>query len=442
MRDKLSSELYKAVGVPTYSSAYARVMINNDIYGLYSIVDSVNNKWIAPFIHGDDDAHTGTSYKTFSGANLKYLGEGMNSYSGLGAYVVDEIDELDEAANGDDWYRLADFTKLFKNWVDAYENDQTNTAVEALKKFFDLESLLRQMVIESLTFAFDNFWANSGNFLLYYNPEQKKYQIIPYDFDGTFHGSMGSDRFKKNYSEDINNCIDWADVSRVNKDTYFISSLFKHDLIKNRYNEIMKETVNKLFNVDKISPLIDSLSTLIEDDIEWNSGLIDKLDSSITGYVNHFTLENFKANTNFKTVDYNPNVNHNDANFGIKKWIQLRSNQCKSYVKNVSFMPNIPVAKNTLKAVNNVKITLPPVVTTTTTTTTTPVVTKTTKASVSTTTTKVPVITTTTTNVPVITTTTTTPIATQTSKITKITVKKIVTIIKKVKKVKTKTSKL
>ncbi|OUM61114.1 carbohydrate-binding module family 18 protein [Piromyces sp. E2] len=338
MRDKISTELYKAVGVPTYSSAYARVMINNDIYGLYSIVDSVNGKWIASIVHGDDDAHTGTSYKTYAGASLKYLGEGQKSYVGIGSYELDEVDPTDKEANGDDWYRLVHFTKLFQDWNTTFGNDQSFAAVEALEKFFNLESLLRQMVIESLTFAYDNFWANSGNFALYYNPEQNKYQIIPYDFDGTFYGSMGSERFKKYYNEDINNCINWADVSRKDKDTYFISSLFKHDLIKNRYNEIMKETVNKLFNVDSISPLIDSLSTLIEEDVEWNSGLIDKLDSSITGYVNHFTLENFKGNTNFKMVDYNPKLNYNDANFGIKKWIQLRGNQCKKYVKNVTFM--------------------------------------------------------------------------------------------------------
>ncbi|OUM63460.1 hypothetical protein PIROE2DRAFT_10006 [Piromyces sp. E2] len=258
MRDKFSIELHKAVDVPTYSSAYARVTINNNIYGLYCIIDSVNSKCLAPNIHDDDEARIGTSYKTFAGANLKYLDEG--------AYI--EIPNT--------------------------KKNQTKTTVKALEKFFNLKSLFRQMTY-------------SGNFLIYYNPEQNKYQIIPYDFDNFFCGN-------------VNTC----DAVRVDKSTYFISTLFKQEFIKNRYNEIMKETVEKVYNVDSIPPLIDSLSTLIEDDITWNIGLIDKLDSSI------------KNNTNFKTVGYNPSINYNDANFGIKKWIHIRSNLCKNYSKKIS----------------------------------------------------------------------------------------------------------
>ncbi|OUM61113.1 hypothetical protein PIROE2DRAFT_12949 [Piromyces sp. E2] len=335
MRDKLSSELLRAVGVPTYSSAYARVMINNDIYGLYNIVDTVGGNWLAATIHGDDEARIGTSYKTYAGADLKYLGESESAYQ-VGTYVIDEIDTKDEEANGNSWYRLTHFTKLFQDWNSKYGDDQSYAAIENLEKFFNLESLLRQMVIESLTFAFDNFWANSGNYAIYYNPEENKYQIIPYDYDGSFYGSKGSPRFATNYLIDINNCINWADNARKDKDTYFISSLFKHDLIKTRYNQILKRTLEKLFNVDTISPFIDSISSLIEDDVAWNSGLIDKLDNKIEGYVNHYTLENFKDNINYKPVDYNPTVNQNSSQFGIKDWIDKRSTQCLNYCKGLS----------------------------------------------------------------------------------------------------------
>jgi len=59
MRDKINTELYKALGVPTYSSAYARLTINNDVYGLYSLVDTLGGNWLSSAIHGDDKAHVG-----------------------------------------------------------------------------------------------------------------------------------------------------------------------------------------------------------------------------------------------------------------------------------------------------------------------------------------------------------------------------------------------
>ncbi|ORX67709.1 hypothetical protein BCR32DRAFT_330232 [Anaeromyces robustus] len=335
MRDKISSELYKSVGVPTYSSAYSRMMINNDIYGLYILVDSMGKNWISSAIHGNEKAHTGTSYKTYAGASLEYLGETAKDYN-IGSYKLDEIDEDDPEANGNNYYRLAHFTKSYANWIKQNKNNQSKTAVSTLENFFNLESLLRQMVIESLTFAFDNFWANSANYALYYNPEQSKYQIIPYDFDGTFHGSKSSKRFDKNYLENPENCINWADNARNNKDTYFISALFNHKIIKDRYNEIMKDTLNKVFNIDGISPLIENIRNLIKDDAVWNFGLIDELDNKIPGYVNHYTLDDFIGNTNYDKVKYNPTVNRNSADFGLKQWIKTRSEQCQIYVSNVA----------------------------------------------------------------------------------------------------------
>ncbi|KAL6605567.1 coth-domain-containing protein [Neocallimastix sp. 'constans'] len=331
MRDKLTSELYKSLDVPTYSSAYARLIINDDVYGLYSIVDSIGGNWIASAIHGNDKARVGYTYKTFAGANLEYHGDSPSEYN-PGVYKIAEIDKDDINANGNDYYRLIQFTKSYKEWDDQYGNDQSNAAVEALEKFFNLDSLLRQMVVEALVFAFDDFWANSGNFALYYNPEQDKYQIIPYDFDGSFYGNKGSPRFNSNYLTEPMDCFNWAEKARNNEDTYFISRLFKHDLIKKKYDKIMHDTLTKVFNVPVMSTMIDSLEQLIEEDVEWSSGLIDILDPNITGYINHYTLSDFKGNINYSKVPYNPKVNQNQSQFGLKQWIKSRSEECVTYV--------------------------------------------------------------------------------------------------------------
>ncbi|ORX41521.1 hypothetical protein BCR36DRAFT_587962 [Piromyces finnis] len=437
MRDKLASELYRAVGVPVYSGTYARVIINDDVWGLYSIVDTIGGKWIANMIHGNEDAHVGYSYKMYSSvpngpyASLRYLGEDPNKYLNSGSYEVDEIDKMDtEAPNT--FYRLARFTKMFENWVNDYEDDQSNEAVEALESFFDLESLLRQMTIEALTVAYDNFWAQLGNYALYFNPETNRYQIIPYDFDGSFYGSNGSDYYASNYLSD---CIGWADNTLPDK--YFVNNLFKHDIIKTRYQRILAATVNNVFNTESLSPFIDSVSQLIRDDVEWNFNLIDDLDPNIPGYVNHFTLENFDDNTNFKFVGYNAAVSYNDAHYGIKQWVQTRGGYCKAYAEKAlgsaaEAEPITTVQKKTTSVVapttTSVIINNVPTITKVT-TTTVPVVTtspvivvKTTPSVVKTTTTKKS-------------TTTKSQTATTRARVTKkVTVKKVVTVTKYVVK--------
>jgi len=335
MRDKLSSELYRSLGVPVYSGTYSRVMINDDIWGLYSIVDTIGGKWIAANIHGDENARVGYNYKMYSSvpngpfASLRYLGEDPDDYDDSGSYEVDEVDKQDTEATNQ-FYRLARFTKMFEDWGNKYSEDQSNAAVEALEKFFDLESLLRQMVIESLTVSYDNFWAQLGNYALYYNPERGRYQIIPYDFDGTFFGSNGSSYYASDYLTD---CIGWADNTVPDK--YFVNNLMNHRIIKQRFQKIMGQTVNKVFNVNAVNNFIDSVSNLIRDDVEWNFELIDDLDSDIPGYVNHFTLKNFDDNTNYKVVGYDESINYNDAHYGLKQWIQLRGGYCKTYVDSV-----------------------------------------------------------------------------------------------------------
>jgi hypothetical protein len=140
LRDKLSAELFRSVGVPSYSGTYVRVMINEDVWGLYSIVDTIGGKWIAANIHGDDEARVGYNYKMYSSvpngpyASLRYLGENPDKYEYSGSYEADEVDKDDTVAK-DKFYRLAQFTKMFENWVKTYGNDQSQAAVDALKKF-------------------------------------------------------------------------------------------------------------------------------------------------------------------------------------------------------------------------------------------------------------------------------------------------------------------
>jgi len=359
MRDKLASELYRSVGVPTYSGAYARVIINDDVWGLYALVDTIGGKWLASMVHGNEDAHIGYQYKMYSStpngpfASLRYLGEDPKKYENSGSYEADEIDKDDTEATNN-FYRLARFTKMFEDWVNTYENDQSKAAVDALEKFFDLESLLRQMSVEALTVAYDNFWAQTGNYAVYYNPETTRYQIIPYDFDGSFYGSNGSQYYASDY---ITDCITWADNTPVDK--YFVSNILKHDIIKERYQKILGTVVNKVFNVNSISPFIDSVSNLIKEDVEWNFELIDDLDPAVPGNVNHFTIENFEDNTNYKHVGYNAEVSYNDAHYGIKQWVQTRGGYCKAYVEEVlgsdasaaEYVPEQPVVQTVTQTV-------------------------------------------------------------------------------------------
>jgi len=118
MREKILTDLYTSVGVPVQEGTYARVFINNDVWGLYEVVDTLNKKWISAYIHNGNKKNVGTSYKLFSFhpsgpyAELKYLGDDPQLYDPVN-YIVDEVDENDTEANQNSGslYRLIQFTK-------------------------------------------------------------------------------------------------------------------------------------------------------------------------------------------------------------------------------------------------------------------------------------------------------------------------------------------
>lgn len=340
IRDKMTNTLMRSMGLAIQSQNYARLIINDEVWGLYSLVDPPNTKWLASAIHGDDDHRVGYSYKMFSSvpdgpfASLRYLGEDLKAYEKSGAYAVDEIDSLDTEAPHN-FTRLAEFTRKFQEWIDFNQtnlgkDEAAEKSITELNNFFYIDSILRQMVIESLVFAYDNFWAQLGNYNLYRHPDTSKYLIIPYDFDGSFLGSMGSQYYPDQAIED---CIGWANNTPVDK--YLANSILSHEIIANRYGEIMRDAIDKVFNNEVLSPYVDSLVTMLSDDVEWNFAAIDGLDAQIPGNVNHWTYQNFIDNTNYEPILYYSDINTNDAHHAIKEWIDLRGGYCKAYVNSL-----------------------------------------------------------------------------------------------------------
>jgi len=341
MRDKLSADLYRAMGVPVQEGTYARVIINNDVWGLYTFVDSHNKKWYANYIHGDNKSHIGTSYKIVSShpngpfADLKYKGDNADTYASSGTYDVDEIDSHDSEVNinesGSEWNRLVKFVKLFDEWEKKYKNDTSDASFDALNNFLDVEQTLRMMSIDALTVALDNFWFVQSNTLIYYNPEVNKYQFIPYDFDESLKGHCHYFDFDAIKGD----CLTWADVDTNGSDHYFTKAILAHPQVKNRYRAVLAGASRFLFTVEAVTPYIDAVSELIKEDVEWNFSLAKNYNSTYDGIVNYYTIQHFNDAANFGKVSYEKNVVENSIAYGLKRFIQIRGDGCRAYTRNV-----------------------------------------------------------------------------------------------------------
>lgn len=357
MRDKISNSLLKAVGVPVQEGSYARVNINNDVWGLYSFVDTLNPKWVKAYIHGDDKYKVGNAYKMFSShpvgpyASFEYFGDDFNLYPN---YIIDieenenenenENNENNEIVNDDvndnedkgntaeNFGTMLKFIKLFNEWKTKYQNDfNSEEAFKELDSFLNVEMTLRIVAVETLIMATDNFAAYQTNAAIYYNPEQKKYQFLPYDYDESLKGEF-SEYFPENA---LNDCINWYITSDYTSGENFIQTLLRYNSIYDRYLTILAKTSRTVFDSETLFSYIDAIANLIRDDVEWNFNLIEQYATTYSGLSNKYTIQNFEGNLNYDLVPYEENVIVNDYPYGLKQFIEMRGGLCQKITADV-----------------------------------------------------------------------------------------------------------
>jgi len=348
IREKLAIELYKAVGVPVQEGTYARLVINGDVYGLYSLTDSFSRRWLGAYVHGDEDKEIGFSYKMYTNPpqypDFRYLGEDYHEYTHN--YVPDEYEEMDINPNveASKFNRIIEFTRLFDRWVKNYGNDMSDTAIKELEKFLNIESLVRLLVIDTLILALDNFWIRMSNAAIYYNPDKNKYQIIPYDFDRALYGGIGDTILDLGENRYLFDCYTWAFQHEELIDHYFTKNILNHPQIKQRYDVVLARTSRETFNSYYVSNYLKAVADLIREDVQWNFESTDRLQIGYTaGIVNRYTLEEFESNRGYGHVGYDRLAHVNDAEFGLQEYVDIRGNSCKSYTKyiDLSFNDNI-----------------------------------------------------------------------------------------------------
>ncbi|OUM68970.1 hypothetical protein PIROE2DRAFT_19777 [Piromyces sp. E2] len=344
IRERLSTELYNAVGVPVQESTYARLIINDDTLGLYSFGDTLSSNWISAYVHGDGKAKVGMTYKMYISEDglfgLKNFGPDPDKYR---AYRVDEFDQdkYDQEDDNSLYQPLFNFVQLFEDWVNNYSDDPSENSVKKLEEFLNVEVTLRMMVIDALVLALDNFWLTCTNAALYYNPEKNIYQFLPYDFDLTFQGSRDIETLAPN-EEYFQDCETWANYndqfSPRNTDHYFTRNLMKHPLIAQRYRVILAKTTRLPFNEQTVSNFIHEIANLIRGDIQWNFDVSAQYNSLYDGKINQFTLEDFENNLDSGKVEHD-NV-RDEQKYGILELVRKRGEACAAYTENIDISVN------------------------------------------------------------------------------------------------------
>jgi hypothetical protein len=163
VHEALAYTFFRSLGLPAPRTAWMRLTVNGEDWGLYLHVESVDDTFLARWWANPD----GALYE--------------------GAYGVDFVagEELEfEYDEGPDPTDRSDITAV----AAILDGDATDAAIEALEERVDMDQILREMAVEAVTLHWDGY-TTANNYRVYHDPDTDRFSMIPWGTDQTFHDS-------------------------------------------------------------------------------------------------------------------------------------------------------------------------------------------------------------------------------------------------------------
>ncbi|KAF9089557.1 hypothetical protein BGX23_006589 [Mortierella sp. AD031] len=302
LREKTYIDLLNSAGIPTQQGQFVRLFVNNQPYGLYLMVDDIKKSFIKQTIHGGDPTVVPGSMiqmnapVTTQQADLIYKGPTNVSYD---ASVYSNVN-LGNNPITDPLTQLITFMKDLQDFDPVATADPVgywnNTRL-------DLDGFLRNMALEYLTGAYDNYWMSGSNYFMYFNPKlgaSGKWQWVPTDFDGVL-GNGYPTSTQSSYQT-------W--VNLATNDHPLVSKLIlKNTAINALFEQTLKELISTAYKPEVMFPRIMAYNQMLSLDYQWDVSI----KRTGPGVNNAYTVQDFNDNLVNTTKD---------MSYAIKPWIE------------------------------------------------------------------------------------------------------------------------
>ncbi|KAI9268714.1 coth protein-domain-containing protein [Sporodiniella umbellata] len=257
MREQLTHNFLRSVGLVSSEFSYIRLVINKQPIGLFGMVDTIGSHWLknvfgqpskryraGPLYEGI--RHTSNSEKLGLRSDLSYMTN--VTYYSAGQYQL-------RAAKKKGFQPLQGLTKFIAN---------APSDVRAWNKQLHTESFLRAMALEVLLGYSDGYLTMCDNFYLYQNPKNKQFIYIPTDLDLTIGNTFFS--MEDIWSGDYNR------MPAIHSRPLFVQ-MMRVPAFQKRFEEIVQEVNIRLVNPAISFSHFKRISDLIRDDVLWDRSL-------------------------------------------------------------------------------------------------------------------------------------------------------------------------
>lgn len=256
IRSKICWDFFQKIGMKSSRAAHAALYINNLYHGLCISVEHIDDE----FINKNFSDPSGNLWKCLYPADLTWKGSNPDSYKFYSGSR--QAYELTTNEKVNDYTQLARLIRIITQTPD-------NQFPDSLESIFNVDEFLKYEAMNVILGGWDDYWSLMNNYYLYYEPTEKKFHWIPYDYDNSF----GVDWFS----------IDWSKAPPYSFPKVaqgqrpLIERILSVPKYRNLYSHFLKFIREKIFYLEN-----------------WESKLFN-LKNMISPFV---------VNDNFRTLDY------------------------------------------------------------------------------------------------------------------------------------------
>ena len=173
LRERLSMLLFRRMGIAAPREAYARLYVNDEYAGLYSMVEAIDSQFLRRSF-GEDSGALHEYHWTEPPFNFEFQGDDWERYASARF----------EPRTGQHDSGLEAIGQMVRMTNEAAEEE----FIEGVSGFLDLKQFLKHVAVENYLAEADGLLGLWGmnNFYLYRFAETGRFQFIPWDKDVTF----------------------------------------------------------------------------------------------------------------------------------------------------------------------------------------------------------------------------------------------------------------
>ena len=244
-REAMTFAIFRLAGVPASRTAYAEVLytvpgLHDRAYGgLFTVIENVNKAFLKHAL----PPGTGLLMKPerMSGG-VGYYGENWANYT---AYYRPEREATAAEAQ-----RVIEFARL----VNVAPAAEFRAKIES---HLDVDEFMRFLAVHALVHARDSFLSGRHNYFIYLDPSDNRFRFIPWDEDGAMNGGMGG-RDGGTGVLGIDLLWPWSALNPLSQ------RLLDEPATLARYQAVICDIVAKVFNQEKLMPLVGQLEALVD----------------------------------------------------------------------------------------------------------------------------------------------------------------------------------